>query len=531
MRPIDLEDRIITKQLRRVAELKPDATFLQFPTIDFSYGRFDEQTNRVANGLSALGLAKFGKIAIFARNSAEFLTTWFAAAKLGAMYVPINTDYKGEVLRYQLDNAEVTHILIDPEFLDRLEQVIADLPQLKHVIVSAPAAIPSGISARVGVHVAAAFDNSPNRDPGTVIRFDDPHAISFTSGTTGPSKGVLAVNAHVVRFAWDWIRYMGYQPHEAIFTPLPMFHAIGSWLGVVPTMLNGARIIVSPRFSASSYWDDVRKANADIAHGIFSMVPILLKQPPRPDDATQPARAFYNGNQNPEFEERFKCRIVEVYGATETGIVAGTGFEGPRVSGSCGKPNNETFDLAIVNDQDEPVATGEIGEIVLRPKHPHSILQEYYRKPDATLETFRNLWFHTGDNGKLDADGNLFFIDRKKDAIRRRGENISSYELEFAINRHPDVLECAAVPVVSEMGEDDVKVVIVLKQGTSVSPPQLWAFCEQNLPRFWIPSYIELTDQLPKTGSHKVQKYLLKNKGEVSRLFSRDWKSGEIREV
>jgi len=530
VRKIALEDRVVTKQLRRAVELRPDATFLDFPDVSFSYARFDELTNSIANSLRALGLEKYGKIAILARNGPEFLSTWFAAAKLGAMYVPINTDYKGEILRYQLDNADVTHILIDPEFLERLDEVIDELPKLRHVIVSAESDLPSRVFKRPA-SVAAELAHGPRHDPNIPVSFDDPHAISFTSGTTGPSKGVLTVNAHVVRFAWDWARYMEFETHEAIYTPLPMFHAIGSWLGVLPTVLNAARIAVAPRFSASSYWNDVRKAKADIAHGIFSMVPILLKQPERPDDADQPARAFYNGNENPEFEKRFKCRIVEVYGATETGIVAGNSVTDSRLQGSCGKPNGETFDVAIVDEHDAPVKPGEIGEIVIRPKEPHAILREYYKKPEATAEAFRDLWFHTGDNGRIDASGHLYFVDRKKDAIRRRGENISSYELEFAINLHPDILECAAVAVVSDLGEDEVKVVVVLKPGVSTSAVDLWEFFEQKLPRFWIPSFIELSPNLPKTGSHKVQKFLLKTRGEANSLYARDSKTGEIKEL
>ena len=531
VRSVNLEDRVVTRQLRLAAENSPDAQFLSFPSAAFTYANFHERTNRVANTLSSLGLQQFGKLAVFARNSPQFVEAWFGAAKLGALYVPINTEYKGEVLRYQLDNAEVTHIVIDPEFLGRLDAIIEALPAIRHVIVTEPAEVPERIGRAAKVHRMTDLYAGSAKDPGVEVGFDQPHAISFTSGTTGPSKGVLVVNAHVVTFALDWIRYMAFQPHESIFTPLPLFHAIGAWLGVVPAMLNAARITVSPRFSASTFWDDIRAAKADVTHGIFSMIPILLKQPERPDDADQPARAYYIGNQNPAFEERFKCHIVEVYGATETGIVTGTDYGKPRVPKSCGTPNSETFDVAVLNSRDEPAAVGEVGEIAVRPKKPFSMLQAYYRQPDATMEAFRNLWFHTGDNGRMDADGNIFFTDRKKDAIRRRGENISSYELEFAINRHPDVLECAAVPVTSDLGEDEVKVVVVLREGASVSAEAFWTFCDDALPRFWVPSFVEFRDKMPKTANHKIQKYLLKDRGEGQRFYARDWKTGAIREV
>ncbi|MFC5359411.1 AMP-binding protein [Azospirillum himalayense] len=531
MQDIALEDRVVSLQLRRAAERTPDSVFLQFPSTAFTYGSFELRTNAVANSLTQLGLGKGGRLAIFGRNSPEFLEAWFSAAKLGALYVPINTEYRGEVLRHQLDNAEVTHIVVDPDYLDRLDAVIDTLPRLRHVLVTQAAEAPERLARLTTVQPFDSLRAGSQSDPGVTVAFDDPHAISFTSGTTGPSKGVLALNAHVVRFGHDWGRSLAYQPHEAVYTPLPLFHAIAAWLGVIPTLLNGARIAIAPRFSASTYWDEVRAAKADIAHGIFSMVPILLKQPPRPDDADQPARAFYNGNENPAFEERFRCRIVEAYGATETGIVASTAIGEARVPKSCGRPNTETFEVAIVDDLDRPVPPGTVGEILVRPKEPFSMFREYHGRPDATRDAFRNLWFHTGDNGKIDGDGYLYFIDRKKDAIRRRGENISSYELEFAVNQHPDVLECAAVSVLSDLGEDEVKVVIVPKPGSAITAEAFWDFCDRTMPRFWVPSFLEIRDALPKTANGKVQKQFLKPHDAGDSLYARDWKSGAIRKV
>ena len=196
--------------------------------------------------------------------------------------------------------------------------------------------------------------------------------------------------------------------------------------------------------------------------------------------------------------------------------------EEPRRAGSCGKPNTTTFEVMIANDRDEAVAIGEVGEILVRPMRPFAMLTAYYNSPQATVEAFRNLWFHTGDNARADADGYLYFVDRKKDAIRRRGENISSAEVEAVLNRHPAVLECAAVAVPSELGEDNVKVVIVLRDGLQASAGDLWAFCDEHMPRFWIPRYIQFTHAMPKTPSQKIQKYVLRS-GEVQGdLFDRE---------
>jgi crotonobetaine/carnitine-CoA ligase len=248
----------------------------------------------------------------------------------------------------------------------------------------------------------------------------------------------------------------------------------------------------------------------------------LMKQPPRPDDADQPARRFYFAKVDEAFERRFNCRIVEVYGATETGVVTMTPPGERRRVGSCGKPNTETFDVMIVNDRDEPVAPGEVGEIVVRPKRPYAMLTAYYNNPEATAEAFRNLWFHTGDNARADADGYLHFVDRKKDAIRRRGENISSAEVEALLNRHPSILESAVIAVPSELGEDDVRAVVVLKEGARIAAEELWAFCDEHMPRFWVPRYIEFRQEMPKTPSQKIQKYLLRHDSGLGEVFDRE---------
>ena len=519
----DRHEFILGRLLRSAAERHGDRTFLEFGDQSRTFVEADVAANRVANGLAAIGAGKGSKVAIMAPNSLAFVEAWLGAARGGAIYVPINTEYKGDILRYQLAKADVTHIVIDPAFLPRLDVVLGELPQLRHVILAAPmTGAPTRLHGRAAVSLLADVMTASDRDPDVDLEPSDPLAINFTSGTTGPSKGVLASHAHVVTFARDWITATDYGPGQAIYSCMPLFHAVASWLGVVPAIINGGRIAFAPRFSASGFWDDVRRARADVAHGIFSMVPILMKQPPRPDDADQPARRFYFAKVDPAFERRFNCRIVEVYGATETGVVTLTPPGEPRRVGSCGKPNAANFDVMIANDRDEPVAVGEVGEILVRPKRPFAMLTAYYNSPEATAEAFRNLWFHTGDNARADADGYLYFVDRKKDAIRRRGENISSSEVEAVLNRHPAVLECAVVAEPSDLGEDEVKAVIVLREGATASPQDLWAFADEHMPRFWVPRYIELRPEMPKTPSQKIQKYLLRVGEGRAQVFDRE---------
>lgn len=506
------QDYVLPHILQRAAERFCDRPFVAFPGAARTYAEADRAASSVANGLAGLGVGKGSKVAVMAVNSLGFVDAWFGAARAGAVYVPINTDYKGDILRYQLGKADATHIVIDPPFLERLEVVAKDLPQLAHVVLSGPM---PGAPARIasGAVVSSLEDllAAPPKGPPVQIGAIDPLAISFTSGTTGPSKGVLASHSHVTTFALDWIKACEFGAGQSIYSCLPLFHAVASWLGVLPAMLVGGRITFGPRFSPSTYWDEVRRAKADLAHGIFSMVPILLKQPARSDDADQPARKFYFAQVNEAFETRFNCRIIEVYGATETGIVTATPAGSERRPLSCGKANTDTFEVMIANDRDEPVPPGEVGEILVRPRRPFAMLSAYYNNPEATAEAFRNLWFHTGDNARADADGYIYFVDRKKDAIRRRGENISSSEVEGVLNKHPAVLECAVVAAPSEMGEDEVKVVVVLRPGATADAEELWAFCDAHMPRFWVPRFIEFRAEMPKTPSQKIQKYLLRS--------------------
>jgi crotonobetaine/carnitine-CoA ligase len=508
--------------LRDAADRHGDCVLLQFDTLELTVLDTLAAARRMANGLAALGASRASKVAIMAGNSPAFIDTWLGAALLGAVYVPINTDYKGDILRYQLAKADVTHIVIEPAFLDRLATVAGDLPALRHVVLTEPTSdMPARLGDRIEVTSLAHLMQAPDRDPGIALAPSDPLAISFTSGTTGPSKGVLASHAHVITFASDWIRATDYAEGQTIYSCMPLFHAVASWLGVVPAIINGGRIAFAPRFSASRFWQDVRRYKADVAHGIFSMVPILMKQPPKPDDADQPARRFYFAKVDEAFERRFNCRIVEVYGATETGVVTMTPPDGPRRVGSCGTANTNTFDVMIADEQDRPVPVGEVGEILVRPRRPFAMLTAYYNSAEATVDAFRNLWFHTGDNAWADREGYLYFVDRKKDAIRRRGENISSSEVEAILNRHPAVLECAVIAHPSELGEDEVKAVIVLREGAIATPDGLWSFCDEHMPRFWVPRYIELRPEMPKTPSQKIQKYVLRAGDGLGQMFDR----------
>lgn len=521
MHDIDRAERSVGRLLRRMAERRPDSPFLHCAGQSWSYGAFNEQANRFASFLTELGMAAGDKLAIMLPNSPEFLFAWLGASKANIAYVPINTEYRGAILAHQLNLADVGTMVIGAQFLDRLADVAAQLPRLKRVIVHGATGA-TGLPGHLARHDFAAFAAASAREPALLARHDDAFAISYTSGTTGPSKGALTTNCHVLTFALDFVKLTEFEPHDRLYTCMPLFHAVASWLGVLATMAVGGQCLVVERFSPGRYFDDVREFSATIGHTIFSMVPLLLKQPERPDDAKTTLRCIYLAQRNKTFEERFNCKIHEVYGQSETGIVtcAWPGETAPQ--GSCGHANTETYDVQIVDDVDNEVPAGTVGEFVVRPRQPFNMMNQYYNMPQQTVEAFRNLWFHTGDNGRMDADGYFYFVDRKKDALRRRGENISSYELESVINQHDKVLECAAIAVPSPLGEDDVKVVVVLRPGQPLSAQELWAHCQKHMPRFWIPRYIEFRENLPRTPTQKVEKYKLRGGENAGVTYDRE---------
>jgi crotonobetaine/carnitine-CoA ligase len=290
-------------------------------------------------------------------------------------------------------------------------------------------------------------------------------------------------------------------------------------------LLAGSPIAVVERFSASRFWDDVRAFGATQAMGVFDMIPILLNRPPSPDDRHHPLRRFYMGKSvlDAPLFDRFGVHAVETYTSTEVGIGTASPFGEWRM-GSCGVTNSERHEVTIVDEVDREVGPGEPGEIVLRPKQPCVITTGYYNYPQVTAETFRNLWFHTGDRAYRDADGYFYFVDRIKDAIRRGGENISAFELEQSVNAHPAVLESAAFGVPSELEEEEVKVAVVVQPHADLDPAELAAYCRDRLPRFMVPRYIEFVDELPRTGTGKIAKHVLRKEGDGG-ITHRTWDS------
>jgi carnitine-CoA ligase len=512
----DAEERVLGDLLRERARVHPERTFLKFREGELTYGEVDEISDRLAAGLAARGVGRHDHVAVMLPNGPDFLYVTFALAKLGAVLVPINIAYKGEILDHVLESSDSSTLIVDESLLDAAAPAAARAGKLRSVIVRTSGGggtpLPHTGKPTLALHELM---GRAGEAPRVRLREGDLQAIMYTSGTTGPSKGVIVPHALALICAEDSLRHLAYEPGETIYCPLPLFHAGALWDGMMVALLLGSSIAIVERFSASRFWDDVRRFDARVAMGIFSMIPILLKKPPGPDDREHRLRAFYLGKSalDEELHARFGVRSVETYTSTEAGLVTGSPY-GRWRKGSCGLANRETFEVKLVDEWDREVGPGEPGEIVIRPLRPFAVTTGYYNAAETTARCFRNLWFHTGDVATRDEDGYFYFVERTKDMIRRRGENISAFEVERAVNAHPAVLESAAFAVPSDVEEDEVKVAVVLQAGESLAPEELAAWCEERLPSFMVPRYLEFLGELPKTPIGKLSKTELRSRGD-----------------
>lgn len=511
-----MEDCTLGRLLERRAAERPDHPFLVDGDETWTYARTAERVARVAAGLRALGVGPGDAVLLMLPNGADLVALWLACARIGAVEVPVNTAYRGLLLEHVVANSGARVAVVDAGHAPLFDRGRAPFDGLAQLLV-APGDL-SGLEAAGSAPVAAV-------DPA------DTAAILYSSGTTGPSKGVL-LSHHYFWFHGDRsARRAGVTADERFYTCLPLFHANAQVLTVTAALVHGATAVVDGRFSASRFWDRLRATGATRFTYIGGMIPILMKQPPDARDREHAVRfgigAAAPAEQFEAFEERFGVTLVENYGQTENCVALANPLDDRRV-GSVGKPICG-FDVDLVDGDDRPVGPGVTGELVFRPREPHIMTSGYHAMPEATVAATRNLWFHTGDLLRRDDDGFYYFVDRKKDAIRRRGENISAYEVELVVDSHPGVLESAAVAVPSDVGEDEVMVVVVPRAGAAVDPLDLVRHCADRMPYFAVPRYVDVRAALPKTPTHRVEKYRLRQEGVTATTWDRELSGYELR--
>jgi crotonobetaine/carnitine-CoA ligase len=503
----------IVQLLERRAASDPDAPFFTWGDEADSVASFNARANMVARNLQALGVTSEDRIAVLMGSSPDYLALWFAIGKLGAVEIPINTAYHGEMLRHQLANSGARFCVVDAEFAAPMRELVPRLPQLQTVVVRPDGS--RGVSAHAETNFAVLLKDNDTENLGIEIPHDSLSTIIYTSGTTGQSKGVLMTHHYLAAYGCFYAGVNGLTSSDVILNYLPFFH-VGAKFLTIAALVSEGRMRLVPRLSVTSLWEEVR------THGVTNFVAVggvcnmLLAKPPQPDDADNPLRSVYAVPDPVEiheaFETRFGCRMTTVYGSTEVCVPIIRTVDDEYRPGSCGRLN-PYFEVKIVDEHDNEVPVGTSGEIVVRSHRPYMLASGYNGLPEMTVQAWRNLWFHTGDRGRVDADGWFWFDDRLTDSLRRRGENISSYEVEQLVVGHPAVAEAAAVASPSELGEDEVRVAVVLREGMSVDFEELFLYCAKVMPYFMVPRFIDIVDDLPRTPTAKVEKYKLREQG------------------
>lgn len=536
MLDLPITERTFGGALFEQAARQGDRPFLLFDEVRFTYAEALLESRRIAGGLRNLGVSRGDHVAVLMNNHPNMVWTLFALGILGAVAVPVNAAAKGDLLAYFLRHSRSTMLIADHDLVPvELDQA----PGIGQVVVNDPS---SALPLRDPENGRSWCSLNSIRTPGHAdlpqnsARFCDTQLILYTSGTTGPSKGALCTHSQEQTGGLIMAQQLRYTPDDVLYTCLPLFHANALRVTLTAALWSGAAVALARRFSASNFWADIRRFGATEFNALGAMANILIQAPPAPQDADHRLRICnivpaFPDDKRVEFERRFGVKVTSLYGSTEMNCPIYATEDTPASKWpTCGRVV-PPFEMRVVDDDDIELPPGSIGEWLIRSSEPWYAFQGYLDMPAETMGAWRNGWFHTGDRGYVDAEGYWYFVDRKKETVRRRGENISSYEVELSICKHPAVLEAAVVPVASELGEDDVMVYIVLREGHSLTELELIRFSEERMASFMVPRFVRFIDRLPKTPSEKVEKYLLKRKAEELRaeLWDREKVMGRAR--
>jgi crotonobetaine/carnitine-CoA ligase len=501
--------------------------FLQYEEDSYTYDMMWELTSRLATGFLNTGIKKGDHVAIVLSNRPEFIWSWFALAKIGAIAVTIDTRLTGPLLRYQLKNSKSKALITESQFVSTLEalQNIQEL-DLEHSIVISESEDDTYLTDWEATYsnFQDLMKEVPLHDQNIAYHLTPgwPFSIVYTSGTTGPSKGVVNPHETFVLSGRDIGKAVGMSQTDKLFLFLPLFHANPQLMGIPAMILNGATLVLGKKFSASTFWETVSRYQITIFTYVGTVLSILDKV--TTDNTVTTLRAAYGGGA-PEkvwrnLESKVNFKIIEGYGMAEIGGFATMNALNDHKFGSIGKAR-ELYEINIFDQHDQKVPIGEIGEIVVRPKIPYSMFSSYFNMEEVTLSSMRNLWFHTGDLAKIDKDGYFYFVGRKKNMIRKKGENISAYEIENIIQQHPNVIENAVVPVPDEIAGEEIKVCIVSKQGQELSITELEQWFIEHLPAHMIPRYVDIRHSFEKTSSEKIKIQVLIEEG-LSNVWDRE---------
>jgi len=498
--------------LRRAAERKGNQDFLYFGGRALSYAALERRSNGIANALREMGIAKGDRVALLLPNCPEFLLAWFGILKRGAIAVPLNVRLRPLEHLQLLRHCGATALFLSSHHAQVAELAQSSCPSLRLFIYADAKGPGPTLEELVKEHEGV----PPPVMPGP----DDDACIIYTSGTTGKPKGVLLSHRTYVLTGQAFPFWLGLNEGDRLYTCLPLYHINAQAYTVMGALAIGASVALSERFSVSRFWQELAAWGATQFNFIGAMLVLLAKRPPSEEERRHRVRiaygvpAFDEGLRR-ELEARFGFRIVFGYGLTESTFGFIEPLDEPRRPLSIGKPRQHPEgrinEAKIVDEQGKELPPGHVGEIVLR--NP-AVMKGYFKDPELTSEALRDGWLYTGDLGYRDEDGFFYFVDRKKDIIRRRGENISSQEVELVLAQHPKVLQCAVVPVPSELTDEEVKAYVVPLPGEELDPLELFRWCEQRLASFKVPRFIEIRESLPMTPTGRVAKHLLRQERE-----------------
>jgi carnitine-CoA ligase len=508
--------------LEEQAAARPSSPFLYAIYQDryVSYGEMDLNANRLAHFLMKLGAAPGEGLAVLMSNSPQFLEVFFGIQKIGMYINTVNTALRGDGLAFIIDNSDTKYLVVDYDLIDLYKSVAAKTPQIKQIIVNtleAPAGykVPDGM-----IDLKDAYSkNLPTTKPN--VEFDENNILilMYTSGTTGLPKGVVSrYNRNLV----DRIRPLAtlvLKPESVYYTALPLFHGNALFVTTTQSLITGCTVALSKRFSARAFWDEIWKSKANFFNTIGAIIPILMKTPVSPHEKDHKVTHVFSAGCPAElwepFEKRFGVTIWEAYAAIDgTGFIANFG-DGPK--GSIGKPLVSV--IRIVNEHGDDVPAGTTGELLFKVDPDRKTTVEYYKNPEASRDKTRGDWEYTGDLVYQDNNGYLFFVGRCTDSMRRRGENVSAFDVEQAILKHHAVMEAAVYAVPSEMTEDEIMASVRLVEGMKLTPKELWEFLQDKLAKFAIPRYIRFVDDFPRTETFRIKKNELKGFGVIPDTF------------
>ena len=512
----------IPELLLRRLESDPDSQYLDVCGDTVTAAEVYDIAARLAGAFVSMGVSKGDRVATLIENSIEAVYAWWGIILAGGIAVPINTAYKGEYLRHQLADSGSRVVVVASEFFDRLEVVAPSVDSLQHVVVIGDSLAPiSGTSTSRWSELLTAEANAPS----LTTKPSDLGTFIYTGGTTGLSKGcMLSHNYHEAltrQIGICWER----TAEDVVWTPLPLFHFNAITTAVMGPLVFGGRSAIYRRFSVSNFWPEMNRVGATITSTLGTMAYLLAHDVDRPEmprsgapEANTSLRLLGAAPMPVEVDDIMKNRFglktfSAAYGVTEASLISWQPPGGYNKPNAAGVINDEYFDVRIFDDDDNELPRGSRGEIVIRPKRPEVMFAGYWGRPEVTVETSRNWWYHTGDVGIIDEENFLFFVDRKADYLRRRGENIASFEVESIIMGHGQIADVAVHAVPSPLTEDDLKITATLVDGSTVTEEELFLWCVEQLPYFALPRYIEFRNELPRSPVGRVLKRELRDEG------------------